>query len=951
MLIFNLPFCQKKPPSVPTYKPVTVDIPVTILPETHKESKVLITQESKPHEPLITSSHIVSSSEISNITESRTLETKKFILEHQTPSIPTFKKIEHKPVELPKQEAIVHEIPVKFEEIKIEEQKTAEETGIETSSITKQSSLDFFQSKMKETEELPPPKVTEVQKISTDIFQKFEAPVVEKYETVKHETEIREHYVPSFVAQKEYVPPPFEAKKEEYVPAPFLVQKEEYVPPPFVAQKERYVPPPFMAEEHKVTSAQQQIFEEFNLTPEPPPEMGFIPQHEVSKKKEIPERIKRIEATQKELSPLEVPLGAVRIFPTQQSTRVEDSHFMKQDFKVEKSYHSVITPEPVIRPQADLITRPLSPHPSAEGVEMEKLWMPHRPVTPEFKPVSPIPPSQTATLEKMWTPHKTEYTEHSYTKFEEKKATSSVTEPSLQGKTMEKMWAHKHVDSAQKVWPPPQEEEQRTIQKTIHVEKLAPEVHKTTEVKVEKQWTPVQTKFETSSYKQSSDVITVPGPIYYVSDTRLTQIANVVDTSFSTTERTEITKSEMRNENIIEESIKPSEIIRSWPPGPPVERELKAPQMVRETVPKIESLPIRPVSVQDITDEIYLEPGTPPEIAFAEAPRERRPSYVESIEHDLEKNLEKEPTRVLPGSVRTIPPPRAGSLPPPLPPKKEIYIAPPLPMKPIKIEPPKFEKPFEQFPELEPFPYKPGPEKAKGARPPPPPTPSKFIKGRFADSDYESDFEAVRIPIKWKPCQSDTEEPSYRKVKPPRLTSTTRSRSTEPEPLPPSKFDHPPTTYGPPRPTLDLEATKKELKKEYTSQQIKSIKKETKFQQIQKPVRKIPSPPKLKPGSPPQFVCAEPTKPKSPGSPKAKPKFVESGYMADTDEPFMQRTKTEHETKTEIKHFSQSSESYQRSHSMFETHSTSSLPHPTKVFHKHEHKKQASSTSLKKVSG
>lgn len=825
------------------------------------------------------------------------METKKFILEHETPSLPPLQKYEPKPVELPR------EIPIHFEEKKEEEIEEKLDSGIETSSITKKSSLDFFQTKMKETEELPPPKVAEVQKISSDIFQKFETPILEKYEPIKlHTTEV----------------------------------KEQYIPPPFAALSEQYIPPPFMMEEHRVTSAQQQLFEEFNLTPEPPPEIGFIPKHETPKKKEIPERIKQIEETQKDLSPYEVPVGAVKILPTQRSTKIEDSHFIKQDFKVEKKYHTVVTPEPVFRPQADLLTRPLSPRPSAEAVEMEKLWTPQRPVTPEFKPVSPLPPSQTATLEKMWTPHKTDYTEHSYTKYEEKKA-SSIIEPSLQGKTMEKMWAHKHVDSAQKVWPPPQEEE-KTIQKTIHVEKLAPEVHKTTEVKVEKHWAPVQTKFETSSFKESSDVITVPGPIYYVSDTRLTQISNVVDTSISTTERysSEITKSEMRNENIIEETIKPSEIIKSWPPGPP---ELKAPQMVRESVPKIESLPIRPVSVQDITDEIYLEPGTPPEIAYAEAPRERRQSYVESIEQDLEKNLEKEPSRVLPGSVRTIPPPRAGSLPPPLPPKKEIHIAPPLPIKSVKE--PKFEKPFEKFPDLEPFPFKPDPEKTKGARLPPPPTPSKFIKGRFADSDYESDFEAVRIPVKWKPCQSDTEEPTYKKVRPPKLTSATRSRSTEPEPLPPSKFDHPPISYGPPRPTLDLEATKKELKREYTSQQIKQIKKETK--QVHK-TRKIPSPPKLKPCSPPQFISAEPTKPKSPGSPKLKPKFVESGYMADTDEPFMQ--KTEHHEKTEIKHFSQSSESYQRSHSMLETHS---LPHPSKV-HKHE-KKQMTSTTLKKVSG
>lgn len=793
-----------------------------------------------------------------------------------------------------KHEPIVHEVPIKIEDSK---------EGIETTSITKQSSLDFFKSKLKGSEEeLPPPQLPEVQKISTDIFSKFEIPSVEKYEAKQHHFQI----------------------KEQYTPLPLSTQEFSAISPILAP------------------------FEEFNLVPEPPPEIGFIPKSEVQKKKEVPDRIKRLEDSHRELSPIEIPIGAVKIFPTAQSKLTEDAHF----YRVEKKEQEIISDgKPILRLQADIPIRPLSPRPSAEAVEMEKLWTMHRPTTPEIEQVriiSPITtPSQTTTLEKKWTPYKSEITEHTSSVSSSAYSAFEKTQPKpsagvLDGKTMEKMWAHKHADShiQKTIWPPPFEEQR--------LEKIPTVTEKTSRVTEDKQWHPIQTKFESSSFQEkssSSDIITVPGPLHYVSDTTVTHISKIVDTSYSSSQRTEITKTESRNENIIEESVKPSEIIKSWPPGLP-ELDLRAPQMVRETVPKLDALTIRPVSVQDITDEVYLEPGPPPEIGFAEAPRERRQSYVESIEQDLEKNLEKEPSRVLPGSVRTIPPPREKSLPPPLPPKKEIYHPPPLPIKPLKPEP--VEIPFEKFPDLEPFPFKPEPPKAKAAKLPPPPTPSKFIKGRFADSDYESDVEAARIPARWKPSQSDTEEPSYRKVKPPKLTTITRSRSTEPEPLPPTKFDQPPVISGPPRPSIDLEATKRELKKETITKQIKKEYKSQIHKPASPPKLKRASPPKLKPGSPPQFVHAEPPKPK-PESPKAKPKFYqESGYMADTDEPLTRKvTKTEHH---EIKQFSQSSETYQKSQSMFESHS-SSFPHiPSKAFHKHEHKKQVSSTALKKVS-
>ncbi|XP_011495830.1 PREDICTED: muscle M-line assembly protein unc-89 [Ceratosolen solmsi marchali] len=54
------------------------------------------------------------------------------------------------------------------------------------------------------------------------------------------------------------------------------------------------------------------------------------------------------------------------------------------------------------------------------------------------------------------------------------------------------------------------------------------------------------------------------------------------------------------------------------------------------------------------------------------------------------------------------------------------------------------------------------------------PTPTKFIQGHFRESDYESDVETRKIRAKWAPSESETEEPQYRKVQPPK-TRTCKS--------------------------------------------------------------------------------------------------------------------------------------------------------------------------------
>lgn len=83
--------------------------------------------------------------------------------------------------------------------------------------------------------------------------------------------------------------------------------------------------------------------------------------------------------------------------------------------------------------------------------------------------------------------------------------------------------------------------------------------------------------------------------------------------------------------------------------------------------------------------------------------------------------------------------------------------------------------------------------------------PAKFVQGQFTESDYESDLEGARIPPRWLPPGSDTEDSAgYKKVHLPKLSSNNSVDKKFPKdktPSPPSKFDtNPPQFDGPPRP-------------------------------------------------------------------------------------------------------------------------------------------------------
>ncbi|CAG9864548.1 unnamed protein product [Phyllotreta striolata] len=514
LLITNFPFINKKQAtSAGKLSAVSEQALVPMKVTAPTDSRIISTELSQS---------MSCKSEVTSTTEQSSSEEKRVVkLEHKMPDIPMPKPI------VPAGADLQHEI---YQEKKVDDQE-----GIETSSISKQSSLQYFVKKIKEGDAPTPKEITLPESIKPDIYEKFE--------------------------QK--IPPPVPPKPEPSIQEYHSFKSSQSIVPP---------------QEHFQSFSTTQITQDFQLQPEPPAEICYAPQPPPSFKRheDVSQRIKRISESQKELSPHEVPRGAIKIFPSTQKTTFTESSSSSYSRSMESS-----TSKTLVRPS------------SVQG------------------------------------------------------------EPSEEGLVMEKQWAHKFTDSHQeKSWPPPQPEEIK-YQPTWSVQST-----------LEKKWTPSVAKQDTFTQSKS--------------------------------------------EYIIEESnAKPSEIIKSWPPPPPPPGETRH---------ALDVLPIRPISVQDITDEVYLEPGPPPEIAYAPPCPPRSPQPREWVAP---------PPRPLPEEW-TAPPP-------PLPPKQVIPRAPPVPAK---------NPQHAETSSLTDTPLWPERRSAPGTGPPP--APAKFAKGRFADSDYESDFEGVK---------------------------------------------------------------------------------------------------------------------------------------------------------------------------------------------------------------
>lgn len=114
------------------------------------------------------------------------------------------------------------------------------------------------------------------------------------------------------------------------------------------------------------------------------------------------------------------------------------------------------------------------------------------------------------------------------------------------------------------------------------------------------------------------------------------------------------------------------------------------------------------------------------------------------------------------------------------------------------------------------------------------PSPSKFVKSDYKESDYESDLDRKNITPVWRPStanDSDSEPMYYKPIRAVLSTPSSRPMSQISDtcsPMPPTVFDQPPKFDGPPRP---------------------------KFQPIEKPKQTSPFPqPQRSAGPPPQTL-------------------------------------------------------------------------------------------------
>ncbi|XP_066905382.1 uncharacterized protein [Halyomorpha halys] len=463
---------------------------------------------------------------------------------------------------------------------------------------------------------------------------------------------------------------------------------------------------------------------QFNLEPGPPPEIGYIPKapSTIKTKEEVVEKAKKLQETHRQLSEVEVPSGAVRIFPmpssaeTKNTSNFEEKKVLNEINKFESfEKKKEVIKGPLLRPSADVPLRPSSPKPSAEGVAMEKLWttkLEHKPALD--RPKSPVPPS-------------------------------------VEGLAMDKLWSHKHVESnLPSVWPP------TTVSETSESYQTTQSIHKVSESKKSSfQTSSIETTVESpSTVFQPKKVIPPPlsdQKIIYVAEAHTTHRTNIPSETIISKKSSEY-QSSQESAVVTEKTLLPSEAKKFWPPDLPLQKE--SPKPTKEL--KAETKPIRSVSMPQGFSDIVLEPGPPPEIGFATPPpKERRTSYVEQIEQDLEKDLEKEPSKHLVGAVRTIPPPKRESSVESLKSyQRSNSLTDEVTFKSFK---------FNKYATM--------------------PRPSKFVKKNF-ESDYESDLEGTKIKARWTPWDSDTEEPTYRKVKPPLATTQPpRPHSAQPAPV------------------------------------------------------------------------------------------------------------------------------------------------------------------------
>lgn len=240
--------------------------------------------------------------------------------------------------------------------------------------------------------------------------------------------------------------------------------------------------------------------------------------------------------------------------------------------------------------------------------------------------------------------------------------------------------------------------------------------------------------------------------------------------------------------------------VSTGPPRPkfePIEKVQPAPKPVMFKPKPIQPAPSNYIVPREVPPQtIVIQPGSPPEIAYAPGPKKTQ-FYRSTTSAPYHNAIQTETSNIVHFDESTEHCHRTASF-------QQTH-------KVIKFGDQYTKK--EQ--KLEPFPYQPEPQRSRGRSVPPPPTPSKFVPGEFRESDYESEVESTRIKQKWTPS-GPVENSQYRRVRPP---SSTRSSSVPPPServMTPMEFDTQPPVMSVSRDYTDGE-TRREQSTSYKS--------------------------------------------------------------------------------------------------------------------------------------
>jgi len=559
----------------------------------------------------------------------------------------------------------------------------------------------------------------------------------------------------------------------------------------------------------------------------------FLPQQQRSEQQSISQEIRSTSITTG-ISKLTHEMN-VQVLENRPITPQQFSRKTEQSF--EKSELSTSWNSSTARPYSPAPPRPLTPGaraPNPEGLVMEKLWTPVRSASPAVKPEqiierssSPLPSNEAKAMEKLWTPSKSSTLT---TPGSESVERSASPRPRSEGIQMEKLWAHKLERKSETVnTVPAQQVETPATQPQIPPEVIQPQnnwtknetVKQVTESSRSVSETRSQMTVTEQSRKDSPLMVPPPKPIFqpitpakpvqhYVAET-----AEVIHKATPMFESREVTRestsqfhsqsiitseqstlpenTESNNPNVVtERGIKPSEAKKMWAqrtesntsqPAMPMPK----PILKKQSAFKQSTIP----SQEDSLEALGLVPGPPPEIGYMHRVEEQSPAS--KLVETKQVLAVPEPPKVSAVAAKS-PSPAAKSM---ATPPRQLRPSPSAGPSNRSLTPTFTVKPFDPFPVLEPFPFQPDPVAPTKEKLPPPPTPSKFERGEFL-SDVERDLDSVKISAKWKPYESDCEDqPTYRKVRPPSTPLfDTKARSSEPEPLPPSKFERPSNIEG-----------------------------------------------------------------------------------------------------------------------------------------------------------